>query len=233
MKKDKSTSALSSLMAIPKNKPRHKKKAKPETIPLTNEEIGPIDPETPFETPTVPGPLVKVPGRPIATKKPTKEPKPEPFFLDVPAGQKKPTKQEREIAKAMIMSGKPTVLSKAEQLTPEEEDARDKAAKKPAEKKVPAKVSTAPSSTWARAPIGIIATITTRLLMASEKKPVTKREIFDLLVMSFPDRAPTSMMNTIDHNVVPGIMDVTGHNIVKTGKGTYYATAKPKTETPK
>lgn len=125
----------------------------------------------------------------------------------------------------------PGILPLSEQLTPEEEDARDgkNPAKKPGKGKGKKKQGEAAKPEWERSRVGIIETILQRLCKASKDKPVTKQEILDVLRKKFPDRKASAMLSTINHQV-PGYLNNAGHNIHKSADGKGYWGTRKKAE---
>lgn len=69
--------------------------------------------------------------------------------------------------------------------------------------------------------VGVIATIAECLTSASERKPVTKAEVLDVLVKKFPDRPAASLKSTINHQI-PSYLRKAGFDVQKSDKG-YWA----------
>lgn len=66
--------------------------------------------------------------------------------------------------------------------------------------------------------VGIIDTILTTLRKATSKKPVTKKDILEVLTEKFPDREESGMKATINVQV-PGRLNSRGFSVQKNEKG--------------
>ncbi len=96
----------------------------------------------------------------------------------------------------------------------EEEDV-----KKALDKKKGVKPVKPPKPDDRKKPNGVIATIVNTLRKATEKRPVTKERILEVLVKKFPDRSPLKMMSTVSSQVPSGLRVGKSLEVHKNDKG--------------
>lgn len=146
----------------------------------------------------------------MTTTKTPKKPKTKTIAMPdaKPESAPKKKRNKKDIAKAILTTTDPVEVFELDDL-PEEtpEPKKDKPAEKPKrvhpELGIPlpdAKPESAPASTERP---GIIACILENLMKATEDKPITKAEMFDIVKAKFPDRPPSSLNVTVHAQMVP------------------------------